>query len=229
VVQGLNLEVKPGECIAFVGHSGCGKSTIIGLLERFYDPVHGTIEIDDVPIHEFNEDYLRSEISLVEQEPKLFNCSIKENIELGIPLDERDTLAEDAYLEAAKSANAHNFIANFVDRYDTNCGKGGASMSGGQKQRIAIARSIIRDPKILLLDEATSALDSKSEEIVQKALNEIIANNSCTCIIIAHHLKTIRNCNTIYVIEDHKVLEYGNHDELMAKEHRYFDMYNLQH
>ncbi|KZV17797.1 ABC transporter B family member 15-like [Dorcoceras hygrometricum] len=208
ILQGLNLKVKPGKKVGLVGGSGSGKSTIVSLVERFYDPIKGDILLDGHRIERLHVQWFRSQIGLVNQDPILFATSIKQNILFG---------KEDASMElvtaAAKSANAHNFIVKFQDGYDTQVGPLGVQLSGGQKQRIAIARALLRDPRILLLDEATSALDAQSESIVQEAIDQ--ASQGRTAITIAHRLSTVRNVDKIMVLESGRIVESGSHDELM--------------
>jgi len=194
--------------LALVGESGCGKSTTVSLLERLYLPSAGTIKLDGVPIDELEIGWLRSQIGLVSQEPTLFATTIYENIRYGKP----DATKEEIEA-AAKMANAHNFICSFPLGYDTPVGEKGTTLSGGQKQRIAIARALVRNPKILLLDEATSALDSESEKIVQDALDH--AREGRTTIVIAHRLSTIQNADLIVVINNGTVYEEGTHETLM--------------
>ena len=210
ILKGINIDIQKGNKIAFVGSSGCGKSTITQLIERFYDPSNGTVYLDKYDIKDLNLYWLRSQIGIVSQEPILFDLSIAENIAYG---DNSRQVDMNEIIEAAKKANIHDFITKLPQGYDTNCGSKGTQLSGGQKQRIAIARALIRNPKILLLDEATSALDTESEKIVQDALDK--AQQGRTCIIIAHRLSTIRNCDTIFVFQNGVVTEKGTHDELM--------------
>jgi len=212
IFSGLNLSVKKGETLALVGSSGGGKSTVIQLIERFYDADTGTIELEGTDIKELNVEWLRDQLGLVSQEPTLFNTTIGENIKYGYP-----SATQEEVEEAAKEANAHDFIMSFPDGYNTYVGERGTQVSGGQKQRIAIARAIIKRPKILMLDEATSALDSESERVVQEAMDKIMGAKSQTIIVIAHRLSTIRNADRIAVIADGRVRELGTHDELMAK------------
>jgi ATP-binding cassette subfamily B (MDR/TAP) protein 1 len=212
------ITVPEGKICAFVGASGSGKSTIIGLLPRWYDAGHGSVKVDDIENKEYNIKWLREQIGIVNQEPCLFNISIKENIKYG-KLDATD---EEVY-EAAKKANIHDFVMSLPNKYDTSVGGlGTTQMSGGQKQRVAIARAMIRNPKILLLDEATSALDAESELIVQKALEE--ASQGRTTITIAHRLSTIKDADLICVFREGRIIEMGNHNQLMEKKGEYYNM-----
>jgi len=224
IFDGLNLTVREGETLALVGSSGGGKSTVIQLIERFYDPLSGSVEMNGIPLPSINVKSLRDKIGLVQQEPTLFATTIAENIKYGFP-DASQAEIE----EAAKQANAHDFIMSFPDKYQTQVGEQGGQISGGQKQRIAIARAIIKKPSILLLDEATSALDSESEEIVQEALDNLMMSKNFTVVVIAHRLSTIRNADRIAVIGDGKVREIGSHEELMKKSNgMYRRLQNLQ-
>ncbi|KAM4560550.1 bile salt export pump isoform 2-T2 [Odontesthes bonariensis] len=211
VLNGLNVSVKPGQTLAFVGSSGCGKSTSVQLLERFYDPDSGRVLIDGHDSTRVNVPFLRSKIGIVSQEPILFDCSIAENIKYG---DNSRDISMNEVILAAKKAQLHDFVMALPEKYDTNVGSQGSQLSRGQKQRIAIARAIIRDPKILLLDEATSALDTESEKTVQEALDK--AREGRTCIVIAHRLSTIQNSDIIAVMARGFVIEQGAHDQLMA-------------
>ncbi|KAF6726718.1 Bile salt export pump [Oryzias melastigma] len=219
VLKGLVVSVKPGQTLAFVGSSGCGKSTSVQLLERFYDPDEGKVLIDGHPSDSVSVPFLRSQIGIVSQEPVLFDCTIAENIQYG---DNSHRIGMEEVLEAAKKANLHDFVMTLPDKYETQVGAQGSQLSRGQKQRIAIARAIIRNPKILLLDEATSALDTESEQIVQSALDE--ARKGRTCIVIAHRLSTIQNADIIAVMSHGEVIEQGTHDELMAKRGAYYKL-----
>ncbi|XP_016524173.1 bile salt export pump [Poecilia formosa] len=219
VLSGLVVSVKPGQTLAFVGSSGCGKSTSVQLLERFYDPDEGQVLIDDHPSHTVNVPFLRSQIGIVSQEPVLFDCSIAENIQYG---DNTRTVAMEEVVEAAKKAHLHDFVMGLPNKYETQVGAQGSQLSRGQKQRIAIARAIVRNPKILLLDEATSALDTESEQTVQSALDE--ARKGRTCIVIAHRLSTIQNADIIAVMSQGVVIEQGTHDKLMAKKGAYYKL-----
>ncbi|KAK1166105.1 bile salt export pump-like isoform X1 [Acipenser oxyrinchus oxyrinchus] len=219
VLNGLTVSVKPGQTLAFVGSSGCGKSTSVQLLERFYDPDEGKVLIDGHDSKNINVPFLRSKIGIVSQEPVLFDCSIAENIKYGD--NTRDLGLEDV-VAAAKKAQLHDFVMSLPNQYETHVGAQGSQLSRGQKQRIAIARAIIRDPKILLLDEATSALDTESEKTVQAALDK--AREGRTCIVIAHRLSTIQNSDIISVMSRGYVIEKGAHEELMALKGAYYKL-----
>ncbi|KAG8365043.1 hypothetical protein BUALT_Bualt18G0061900 [Buddleja alternifolia] len=222
ILEGLDLTIPPGRTTGLVGGSGSGKSTIVSLLQRFYDPIEGEILLDGYKINRLHLKWLRSQMGLVNQEPVLFATSIKENILFG----KEGATMEDVE-KAAKAANAHDFIVKLPDGYETQVGQFGVQLSGGQKQRIAIARALIRDPKILLLDEATSALDTESERIVQKAIDQ--ASKGRTAIVIAHRLSTIKMANLIVVLKSGRVVESGSHDELMQlSDGDYFKMVQLQ-
>ncbi|KAJ2829740.1 hypothetical protein FBU31_002634, partial [Coemansia sp. 'formosensis'] len=226
ILRGFSLDILPGQKIALVGESGCGKSTTIGLIERFYDPAQGDVLIDGVNIKDLNIGTLRQRIGIVTQEPVLFSTSIMQNIKWGAVDPENSPPTDDEVVEAAKAANAHQFISQLPQGYHTLVGEGGALLSGGQKQRIAIARAIIRNPDVLLLDEATSALDTASERLVQDALDRLSANR--TTISIAHRLSTIRNCDQIYVVREGVVAERGTHDDLVMGGGEYAAMVRAQ-
>ena len=223
VLRGLNLSVKPGQYIALVGASGCGKSTTIALLERFYDPLVGGIYVDGKEISSLNINDYRSFIALVSQEPTLYQGTIKENVLLGA---DREDVPDSEIEFACREANIYDFIMSLPDGFSTVVGSKGSMLSGGQKQRIAIARALLRDPKILLLDEATSALDSESEHVVQAALDK--AAKGRTTIAVAHRLSTIQKADVIYVFDQGVVVESGDHNELMSKGGRYSELVNLQ-
>ncbi|TPX35876.1 hypothetical protein SmJEL517_g01675 [Synchytrium microbalum] len=211
VLNGLNIEAKAGTVVALVGSSGCGKSTVIALLERFYDVDDGEVSVDGIQVKDWIVSKLRSNMALVGQEPVLFYGTIKENIAYGVEGD----VSMERIEEAARISNCHEFIASMPAGYETMVGEKGAQLSGGQKQRVALARALIRQPKILLLDEATSALDSQSEAIVQEALDR--ASKGRTTVVIAHRLSTIQNADKIYYLKDGIVAESGTHKELVQK------------
>jgi ATP-binding cassette, subfamily B, bacterial MsbA len=221
VLHQINFTVPKGKTIALVGESGSGKSTISDLLPRFYDVTSGKIAIDGVDIRQFKVDSLRGEIGIVSQESILFNDTIRNNIAFGKP-----NATEDEIIQAAKIANAHDFIQAQDYGYNTNIGERGNKLSGGQKQRISIARAILKDPQILILDEATSALDTESEKLVQDALEKLMANR--TSIVIAHRLSTIRKADQIVVLQKGEIVEVGTHDELLDKKGVYHNLSTLQ-
>jgi len=225
VLRGLNLTVKPGQYVALVGASGCGKSTTIAMLERFYDPLVGGVYVDGKEISSLNINSYRNYLALVSQEPTLYQGTIRENILLGADKKPED-VPEAAIVQACKDANIHDFILSLPDAFNTVVGSKGSMLSGGQKQRIAIARALLRDPKILLLDEATSALDSESEKVVQAALDA--AAKGRTTIAVAHRLSTIQKADMIYVFDQGRIVENGTHNELLGKRGRYFELVNLQ-
>lgn len=220
VLRGLSLEVPAGATVALVGSSGCGKSTCLQLLQRLYDPVSGSVVVDGRDTNSLPLEKLRTQLGIVSQEPVLFDRTVAENIAYGdnsrnVPLDE--------IIAAAKAANIHNFISALPQGYDTRLGAKGTQLSGGQKQRIAIARALVRNPRILLLDEATSALDSQSEKVVQKALDD--AQEGRTCIVIAHRLATVQQADIICVVNNGKIAEMGTHAQLMAQKGLYYLMH----
>jgi len=204
--------LEPGKVTALVGNSGAGKSTVVQLLMRFYDTNQGRITVDGKDIRDLDLKWLHSHMGLVSQEPVLFARSIRDNITFGVEGDAPD----EEIIAAAKAANAHDFISEFPEGYNTMVGERGIRLSGGQKQRIAIARALIRKPAILLLDEATSALDNESERIVQAALDDIMMQQKRTTIVIAHRLSTIRNADMIVVVNGGRIVEKGTHEELLA-------------
>jgi subfamily B ATP-binding cassette protein MsbA len=221
VLQNININIKKGETIALVGESGSGKTTLSDLIPRFYDVNDGAITIDGIDIRELKVKELRGIIGIVSQEAILFNDSVKNNIAFGMP-----NASDEQIIEAAKIANAHDFIQSLENRYETNIGERGNKLSGGQKQRLSIARAILKNPPILILDEATSALDTESEKIVQDALNNLMKNR--TSIVIAHRLSTIKHADRIFVMNKGEIVESGNHDELIQKEGYYYNLCNIQ-
>ncbi|KIV91662.1 hypothetical protein PV10_06176 [Exophiala mesophila] len=223
VLRGLNLTVKPGQYIALVGASGCGKSTTIAMMERFYDPLAGGVYIDGKEISSLNLNDYRSQLALVSQEPTLYQGTIKDNVLLGA---DRGEVGDERVIQACRDANIYDFIMSLPDGFDTDVGSKAALLSGGQKQRIAIARALLRNPKVLLLDEATSALDSESEKVVQAALDH--AAKGRTTIAVAHRLSTIQKADVIYVFDKGVVAESGTHAELMALKGRYRELVSLQ-
>jgi len=225
VLRGLNISVEPGTYVALVGASGCGKSTVVQLVERFYDPLSGTIFIDDEPISELNVQEYRKHLALVSQEPTLYAGTIRFNVLLGATKPASE-VTQDELEAACRDANILDFIKSLPDGFETDVGGKGSQLSGGQKQRIAIARALIRNPKVLLLDEATSALDSNSEKVVQAALDKAAMGR--TTIAIAHRLSTIQNADRIYFIKEGIVSESGTHDELLARRGDYYEYVQLQ-
>ena len=211
ILTNLDIDIPAGKTIALVGKSGCGKSTIIGLLQRFYDPDGGAVIVNDKNLKDINLKSHRQRIGVVTQDPVLFTGSIRDNILYGA---KNKTDAD--VINAAKLANAHVFIEGFPDGYDTQVGERGMQLSGGQRQRVSIARAIISEPNLLLLDEATSALDTESEKLVQDALDHLLnTNNQMTTVVIAHRLQTVRNADNIIVLDKGCVLEQGTHEDLL--------------
>ncbi|XP_076821320.1 ATP-dependent translocase ABCB1-like isoform X2 [Clavelina lepadiformis] len=223
VLEGINVRVKPGQTLALVGQSGCGKTTIIKLISRFYDVDGGGVYLDETDIRDLNVAWLRQQIGVVSQEPVLLNQTIKENIQYG---DCTREISDEEIEEAAEKANAANFISGLPDGYDTPVGAKGGKLSGGQKQRVAISRALVRNPKVLLLDEATSALDTESEKMVQEALDA--AREGRTSIVIAHRLSTVKNADQIAVIDHGRVVELGTHESLIVKRGLYYKLVNAQ-
>jgi subfamily B ATP-binding cassette protein MsbA len=221
VLDSINLEIPQGKTVALVGESGSGKSTIADLLPRFYDIQEGEVLIDGVNIKDVKIEELRSHIGIVNQESILFNDTVKNNIAFGL-----ENVSDEQIIEAAKIANAHDFISNLDQGYETNIGERGNKLSGGQKQRISIARAVLRNPEILILDEATSALDTESEKTVQDALEKLMQNR--TSLVIAHRLSTVRNADKIVVLQKGKIVEQGTHEELYSLNGVYHSLCSLQ-
>ena len=222
ILKNINFDINKGQKIALVGQSGGGKSTIADLLPRFYDVKDGMITIDKTNIKDIDVFCLRDLISIVSQDSILFNDTIFNNIKIG-----NINATKEEVIEAAKAANAHEFILNCENGYDTNIGNAGEKLSGGQKQRLSIARAILKNPEILILDEATSSLDSESERLIQDALSNLM--KSTTSLVIAHRLSTIETADNIIVLKDGEIIEQGNHSELISKAGTYKKLYDLQH
>jgi subfamily B ATP-binding cassette protein MsbA len=221
ILKGISLEVQPGEMIAIVGPSGVGKTTLVNLLPRFYDATAGVIEIDSVDVRRYNLHALREQMGLVPQETFLFGGTVRENIAYG------KMNASTADLEAAaRAANAHDFIQAFPEGYETLVGEKGVRLSMGQRQRVAIARMLLKDPRILILDEATSSLDSESERLVQEALERLTRGR--TSFVIAHRLSTIQRADRIVVLQNGQIVEQGSHAALLAKSGVYEHLWSLQ-
>ena len=218
ILKDVNLKLKPKDTIGIVGASGSGKTTLLNLLVKGYDIPDGKIFIDDIDINKLSKDSLRSNISIINQHPYLFNFSIKENLKI---IDE--SITDEEIYEACKISQIHNFIMNLPDKYDTLIGEGGISLSGGQRQRLAIARALLKKSKIILFDEATSALDNITQAELQKAINNI--SDDYTIIIVAHRLSTIKSCSKIYVMDDGKIVGSGTHDELLNNNKYYQELY----
>ena len=221
ILKDITFGIEPGQVAAFVGPTGSGKSTIISLVARFYDPVSGEVKIDGTNIRNYTMKSLRQQISFVLQETLLFRAPVWQNIAYGRPEASRQDI-----IRAAKLANADDFIAEMPEGYDTMIGERGVTLSGGQRQRIAIARAVIRNTPILVLDEPTSGLDSVSEQAVFEALDRLMEGK--TCIVIAHHLSTIRRAKIIFVVKDNTIVERGTHDELLASGGLYAELYDIQ-
>jgi len=221
VLKNINLKVSKGKTVALVGQSGGGKSTMVDLLPRFYDPVEGGVFIDGKDIRDYKIKDLRALMGIVSQRSILFNDTIFNNIALGV-----ENPTKEAVIEAAKIANAHDFIEKLPEGYETNIGDGGGKLSGGQQQRISIARAVLKNPPIMILDEATSALDTESEKLVQDALYKLMENR--TSIVIAHRLSTIQHADEIVVMQDGEIVERGTHDNLIAQGGVYKKLTDLQ-
>lgn len=221
LIQNFNLQVKPGQRVAIVGPTGCGKTTVINLLMRFYDVNSGSIKVDGTDIRDITRGSLRTNYGMVLQETWLRSGTIRDNICMGKP----DATEEEVY-EAAKKARCYDFIMALPDGFQTVIGEGGATLSGGEKQRISIARCILKDAPIVILDEATASVDTDNESYIQEAINELVKGK--TLLVIAHRLNTIRQADQILVISDGRISEQGTHDELMAKAGIYQDFVNIR-
>ncbi len=221
ILKNINLVINKGESVALVGPSGAGKSTLADLIARFYEPIEGSILIDGKPLNMYSIHSIRQHLSLVSQEPILFNDTIKMNICLG-----KENATQEEIETAAKSAHAYNFIMRKEENWNCKIGDRGLALSGGEKQRLTIARAILKNPQILILDEATSSLDTESERLVQMAINSMMLDR--TTIIIAHRLSTIKHCHKIVVLDQGEIIEMGNHEELLAKKGLYFQLVHTQ-
>jgi subfamily B ATP-binding cassette protein MsbA len=221
VLKNFSLTILKGQSVALVGQSGSGKSTIANLITRFYDVTKGSITIDGIDIKDMTKKSLRDLLGIVTQDSILFNDSVKNNVALGVenPIDSD-------ILEASKIANAHEFVKDLPQQYETNIGDGGNSLSGGQKQRLSIARAVLKNPPIMILDEATSALDTESEQLVQTALEKMMQNR--TSLVIAHRLSTIQKADLILVLRKGKIIEQGKHEDLLAKKEAYYKLVSMQ-
>ena len=217
----FNLNVPKGQTVALVGQSGSGKSTIANLVTRFYDVNEGAIRIDGINLKDISKKSLRNLMGLVTQDSILFNNTVRNNISMG-----KESALDSEIVEAAKIANAHEFIMDLPEGYDTNIGDSGNKLSGGQKQRLSIARAVLKNPPIMILDEATSALDTESERLVQDALEKMMRNR--TSIVIAHRLSTIQKADKIIVLQKGKIVEQGNHKELLGKNGVYRKLVEMQ-
>jgi subfamily B ATP-binding cassette protein MsbA len=221
VLKDVSFKVAKGQVVAIVGPSGAGKSTLVDLIARFYDPTCGSVRIDGIDLREISVRSLRGLLGIVTQETILFNDTIRNNIAYGL-----EDIPLSKVIDAAKAANAHDFIRLFPDGYDTIIGDRGVRISGGERQRLAIARAILKDPQILIFDEATSSLDTESEKLVQGAIERLLSER--TNFVIAHRLSTVTNADLILVVEDGRLVEMGRHQDLLAAGKTYRKLYDLQ-
>jgi len=222
VLHNISFEVEPGQIVALLGGTGSGKTTLVNLLDRFYEYDDGLITIDDVPLQNYQREYLRKQIGIVMQEPFLFSRSIKENIMYGVS---REVTDEEVFA-AAKAAAVHDVIMTFPKGYETMVGERGVTLSGGQKQRLTLARTLLRNPSILILDDATSSVDTETESQIREALNNLMANR--TTFIIAHRIQTVMIADLILVLDDGRIVQRGSHDELVNQPGIYQQVFNLQ-
>ena len=220
-LEDISLEIQPGETVAVVGPSGSGKTTLINLVMRFFDPDSGRVTLDGVDLKEIEIKALRRLVSLVDQEPTLFKMSIRDNIAFADPKADLEAVER-----AARVANIHDFVISQKDGYGSEIGERGVTVSGGEKQRLCLARAVLNDPPIILLDEATSSLDSNSEELIQKALNELLVNK--TAIIVAHRLATVRHADRIVLMDKGRIVDEGTHDSLLSGSPLYRELANKQ-
>ena len=221
VLDGIDLVARPGEVVALVGPSGAGKSTMVTLIPRFFDPIEGRLTLDGVDLRDLDPRALRKHVGVVPQETLLFSGTVKDNVRYGRP-----EASDDEVVAAAVAANADGFVRSFPDGYATMVGERGVKLSGGQRQRIAIARAVLKDPRILVLDEATSSLDSESEALVQSALERLMRGR--TTFVIAHRLSTVHGADRIVVVDRGRIVQSGRHAELMASGGLYADLYETQ-
>jgi subfamily B ATP-binding cassette protein MsbA len=222
VLSGITIHAQPGQIVALVGRSGAGKTSIVNLISRFYDPIEGRVLVDGIDVRTVTQQSLRSQIGIVLQDTFLFNGTIRENLLYG-----RLDATESEMIEAAEAAHAHEFIAEMPNGYDTEVGERGIKLSGGQKQRMAIARAILANPRILILDEATSSVDSESEYYIHRAMDRLMEGR--TTFVIAHRLSTVKHADVIVTLEGGRIIEVGDHQSLIEREGAYSQMYAAQY